>query len=146
MHHKDQLHHKDYLHHKAVKKKSTLKYVWILVAIAIAIAFVVVVAKYALAGTDDSLFSQLPSSDEVYSISKEFVRPTIKSDDPEFSDSEYQFGQKQDSVYVIKSFVEAKDQTGQSQKTTFEITLKYKGGSKTDQNNWAVLNLNENCE
>jgi hypothetical protein len=88
----------------------------------------------------------LPSSDEVYSISKEFVRPTIRADDPEFSDSEYQFGQKNDSTFVIKSYVEVKDQAGQAQKTAFEITLRYKGGPKTDQRNWEVLNLNEDCQ
>jgi len=130
-----------YINEKNNKKKATLKFVWILIVFGI--LFAIIVARFALSGSEEDLFSGAPSSDDVYNIAKEFVKPTLKGATADFSDSQYQFGQKQDSVYVIKSFVETPDGTGSNQRTNFEITLKYKGGLRTEERNWEVLNLNE---
>jgi len=130
-----------YINEKNNKKKATLKFVWILIVFGI--LFAIIVARFALSGSEEDLFSGAPSSDDVYNIAKEFVKPTLKGATADFSDSQYQFGQKQDSVYVIKSFVQTKDNDGEDQKTNFEIILKYKGGSKSEQQNWEVLNLSE---
>lgn len=132
---------KNYLAEKKKKKKSAVGAAWILVIIAI--IFVVIIAKFAFSGSVDEIISGMPSSDDVYAVAKAFVKPTLKSTEADFSDSEYQFGKKEDSVFVIKSYVKTKDNAGEDQKTNFEITLKYKGGAKQDQNSWEVLNLNE---
>jgi len=132
---------KVYLAEKKKKKKSAMKGVVVLVFAAI--AFVAIVIKFALTGSVEDVFTGAPSSTDVYEIAKDFVRPTLKSPDATFSDSAFQFGQTQDSVYVIKSFVETPDGTGSNQRTNFEITLKYKGGLRTEERNWEVLNLNE---
>jgi len=132
---------KSYINVKKQKKKSTIKFVWLLIAFAI--IFIIIVARFALSGDGDDVFSGAPSSGDVYKIAQAFVIPTIKSPSPTFSDSEYQFGQKPDSVYIIKSYVDTKDNSGGDQKINFEITLKFKGGSKSNQQNWDVLNLNE---
>lgn len=132
---------KVYLAEKKKKKKSAMKGVVVLVFAAI--AFVAIVIKFALTGSVEDVFTGAPSSTDVYEIAKDFVRPTLKSPDATFSDSAFQFGQTQDSVYVIKSFVQTKDNDGEDQKTNFEIILKYKGGSKSEQQNWEVLNLSE---
>lgn len=132
---------KDYFADKKNKKKSAVKVVWVLVLMGI--VFVFIVAKFAFSGTFDDVIGGAPTSDDVYSIAKDFVRPTLKAEDADFSDSEYQFGKKEDSVYVIKSVVETKTHSGDVVKTNFEITLKFKGGSKKDQSSWELLNLNE---
>ena len=130
-----------YINEKKEKKTKALKFVWVIVVFAL--LFVVMMVRFALSGADDDIFTSAPSSDDVYAIAKAFVTPTLKSTDPDFSDSQYQFGQKRDSVYIIKSFVEVRDKSGEPQKTNFEIILRYKGGSKSNQQNWEVLNLNE---
>jgi len=132
---------KNYLAEKKKKKKSAVSAAWVLVALAI--VFVIIIAKFAFSGSVDEIISGTPSSDDVYAIAKAFVKPTLKSGGADFSDSEYQFGKKEDSVYVIKSYVKTKDNAGDEQKTNFEITLKYKGGAKQDQKSWELLNLNE---
>jgi hypothetical protein len=130
-----------YLTEKNKKKKATLQFVWILVLFGI--LFVILITRFALSGSQEDIFSGAPSSNDVYEIAKEFVKPTLKGEIADFSDSQYQFGQKPDSVYVIKSFVQTKDNAGEDRKTNFEIILKYKGGSKSAPQNWEVLNLSE---
>lgn len=111
----------------------------VVVLVILALIFIFIVAKFALSGNVEDTFSGAPTHDDVYEIAKEYVRPTLKSSDITFSDSEYQFGKEQDSVYVIKSYV---DLAG-GQRTNFKITLKFHGGAKNEQRNWEVLNLNE---
>ena len=134
---------KDYLTQKKQKKKTAVKAVWFIIVLAI--VFIIVIIKFALSGDMDvtTLFSGMPSSDDVYSVSKQFVLPTLKGTDASFSEDGYQFGKKEDSVFVVKSAVETKTNSGDIQKTNFEITLKFKGGPVSNQNSWQLLNLNE---
>jgi len=132
---------KGYLENKQSNKKSALKYVWILVAFGF--IFILIVLKFALSASNRIVYSGLPNSDEVYAVAKEFITPTIKEPHPSFPDSKYDFAKKDDSVYVIKSYVITKDSSGENLKTDFEITLKYKGGVNTKKSNWELLNLNE---
>jgi hypothetical protein len=126
---------------KAAKKKTAKRYGWMVLLLVL--AFAVIVAKFALAGSLEDIITGMPSSDDVYTVAKDFVRPTLRSTEAQFSDSEYQFGKKADSVYVIKSSVTTKGDGGQEQKTDFEITLKYNGGEKTDQKNWELIDIKE---
>jgi hypothetical protein len=131
----------NYLQDKAVKKKSAVKVVWVLVFFGI--AFAVFLAKIAMSGSI-SLFNGLPDSDAAYTVAKEYITPTILSSNPKFSDSEYKFAKKSDSVYVIKSFYTANDGNGDAVKTNFTITLKYNGGHAESSNSWTMLDLNQN--
>lgn len=128
---------KKYLAEKKKKKKSAMNGVAVLVILALIFAFIV--AKFALTNNVEDTFSGAPTHDDVYEIAKAYVKPTLKSANATFSDSEYEFGKEQDSVYVIKSHA---DLDG-GQRTNFTITLKFKGGAKNDQRNWDVINLNE---
>jgi len=134
---------KNYLAQKKQKKKSAVKAVWVILLLAV--IFIAVIVKFALSGNEDvtTIFSGMPSNDEVYAVSKEFVLPTLKGSGATFSDEGYQFGKKADSVFVIRSVVETKLNSGDMLKTNYEITLRYKGGSADNQSNWDVLNLNE---
>jgi len=132
---------KNYVKDKAVKKKMAKRYAWM--AIVLFIAFAAIIAKFALAGSLEDIVSGMPSSDDVYQIAKDYVRPTLRSPEAQFSDSEYQFGKKADSIYVIRSAVTTKGDGGQEQKTNFEVTLKYNGGDKSDQKNWELINIKE---
>ena len=99
--------------------------------------------KLAQALEGRTLHLRAPTSGDVYSIAKDYVKPTLKATNIDFADSGYQFGQMPDSVYVIKSYVETSNGSGENQRTNFEITLKFKGGAKDEDKNWEVLNLNE---
>ncbi|MBD1392202.1 hypothetical protein [Mucilaginibacter glaciei] len=129
----------NYLEDKKVKKKSALKVVYLLVFFGI--AFAVLLGKFALSGSLN-VFNGLPDSDQAYTIAKGFISPTVLSS-PTYSDSEYKFAKKSDSVYVIKSFYTAKDNGDEPTKTNFTITLKYNGGHAESAQNWTMLNLDK---
>jgi hypothetical protein len=130
----------NYLEDKKVKKKSAVKAVWVLAFLGV--AFAVLLAKFAVSGSMNP-FNGLPDSDAAYTVAKEYIAPTVLSSNVEFSDSEYKFAKKSDSVYVIKSFYTAKDGTGERAKTNFTITLKYNGGHAESGKNWTMLNLDQ---
>jgi len=134
---------KNYLAQKKQKKKSAVKVVWIILALAL--VFIIIVVKFALSGDNDvnTLFTGMPSSNEVYNIAKQFVLPTLKGNGASFSEDGYEYGKKADSIFVIRSVADTKTSDGDLLKTNFEITLKYKGGAVDDESSWEVLNLNE---
>ncbi|WP_374950454.1 hypothetical protein [Mucilaginibacter sp.] len=130
----------DYLKEKEVKKKSAVKVVWLLVVLGV--AFIAVLGKFAFSG-NLNVFNGLPDSDDAYTVAKEYIGPTVLSSNVDFSDSEYKFAKKSDSVYVIKSFYTTKDNSGDKVKTNFTITLKYNGGHAESLKNWTMLNLDQ---
>jgi hypothetical protein len=134
---------KNYLEDKAIKKKSATKALWILLVFSVLAISVVV--KITLTGSlKPDFFKGMPDSDDAYSIAKEFIRPTLKSSSADFSDTKYQFAKTSDSVYVIKSSVISKNESGDKVNTDFKITLKYNGGEISRQKNWTVVDLSEN--
>jgi len=134
---------KDYLAEKERKKKSGLKALWFLLILLLIV--VSMVAKIILTGTlKPDVFTNLPSSDEAYTIAKDFVRPTLKSSSANFEDSKYQFGKTSDSVYVIRSSVITNDANNEKMTTSFKITLKYNGGQPSREKNWTLVDIDEN--
>jgi hypothetical protein len=131
-----------YLKEKADKKKTGNKaLVLFLVLIFIVIS---VVIKITLTGSlKPDFFKGLPGSDDAYAIAKEFIRPTLKSSSANFSDTKYQFGKQSDSVYVIQSSVESRNDSGDKINTEFKIVLKYNGGQVDKQKNWTLIDLNQ---
>jgi hypothetical protein len=134
---------KDYLAEKAKKKKSATKAVWMLLVFSVLI--IAMVVKIQLTGSlKPEFFTGLPSSDDAYTIAKQFIEPTLKSGSNKFEDTKYQFAKTSDSVYVIKSEVHSKDANGGEPITSgFKITLQYKGGQASKIKNWAVLDLSQ---
>ncbi|MGZ3752738.1 MAG: hypothetical protein ACXVB0_21460 [Mucilaginibacter sp.] len=133
---------KNYLHYKAGKKSFATK--GILLLIILAVIFLVILVKFARSGSRVDSVNGSPDSDEAYSIAKEFIKPTIKSTEVYFPESGYQCAQKPDSVYIIKSYAESKGSSGIKNTVTFEITLRFNGGSASDKKSWKVLGLSEN--
>lgn len=131
---------KDYSKAKAAKKKSASKAGWLLAFFVI--IFAVLLGKYALSGYT-GVFSGIPDSDAAYGIARKFIQPTILTAKVDFSDAEYKFAKKSDSVYVIKSFYTEKYDDGETSKTHFTITLKYNGGAGANASNWTMLNLDK---
>ncbi len=132
---------KTYLKEKAIKTSFALKGIGLLIVLAI--IFGVVLIRFALSGRRFDYMKELPDSDEAYSIAKEFVKPTIKSSQIYFPEFEYQCAKKPDSVYIVKSYAEAKNQSGIKNVIPFEITLKYNGGQNSSKKSWTLLNLSE---
>jgi len=134
---------KDYLADKEEKRKSGIKVLWLLLVVFVIIIFLAI--KIALtSSTKSSGFSGLPTSDEAYTVAKEFVRPTLKSTDADFDESHYQFAKTSDSVYVIKSSVELTDENNEKISINFKVTLKFNGGLPTAVKNWALIDMVKN--
>jgi len=131
-----------YLQNNAAKKSFLAK--GGLVLILLALIFVAFIARFALSGSRTDYLNGAPGGDDAYSMAKKFVGPTIKSKQLVFPELGYQCAQKPDSVFIIKSYAEAKDQPGPKSVTTFEITLKFNGGKVADKNNWKVIDVVEN--
>lgn len=134
---------KKYLSQRDQKKKTVVKAIW--ATIALASVLIIIVIKFALSSTYkvNKQFTGMLTSNDVYAVSKQFIIPTLKGTGAQFSEDGYQYNKKADSVFVIRSVVETKNNEGYPLKTTFKITLKYKGGLILDQKNWDVLNLDE---
>lgn len=133
---------KNYLTYKEGKKKFAQKGVVLLIALAI--IFTVVLIRFAISDTQFDFLKDVPDSEDAYFIARQFIKPTIKSASVYFPETGYQCAQKTDSVYIIKSYAESKNQSGVKTVVTFEITIKYNGGKVLSKENWAMLNLSEN--
>ncbi|HEY0245851.1 MAG TPA: hypothetical protein VGC01_09830 [Mucilaginibacter sp.] len=134
---------KNFLDDKAKKKKSGLKALWLLLILLVVI--VAMIVKIVLTGTlKPDTTTGLPTSDDAYTIAKEFIKPTLKSSSADFEDSKYQFGKTSDSVYVIKSSVISKNANNESVTINFKITLKYNGGQASREKNWTLVNIDKN--
>ena|ERR1700743_3825626 len=134
---------KDYLAEKAQKRKTGQKALWLLIILVVVVVSIIV--KITLGDKlKPNVFNGLPTSDEAYTVAKEFIRPTLKSSDADFSDSHYQFAKISDSVYVIKSKVVSSDSKDEKVTLDFKVTLQYKGGEPTRQKNWTLIGIDEN--
>ncbi|MFD0764890.1 hypothetical protein ACFQZI_08490 [Mucilaginibacter lutimaris] len=132
---------KDYLKDKVVKKKSATMAGWLIVLFVI--IFAALLAKFALSGSIKN-FNGLPDSDLAYNVAKQYILPTTLSGNVKFSDSDYKFAKRSDSVYVIKSFYTERHSDGESSRTDFTIELKYNGGAGARMTNWTLVNLDQN--
>ncbi|MFI5163101.1 MAG: hypothetical protein ACHQHN_17605 [Sphingobacteriales bacterium] len=130
-----------YLQNDAAKKSFLKK--GVLVLIMLALIFAAFMARFALSGSRTDFLNGVPHGDDAYVMAKKFIRPTIKASNVVFPESGYQCAQKPDSVFVVKSYAEAKDQPGPKSITPFEITLKFSGGKVQDKNNWKILGIIE---
>ncbi|HEX8024213.1 hypothetical protein [Mucilaginibacter sp.] len=135
-----------YLNEKQHKKKRAMKGVYAIIIVGIAFVFIMI--KFATSGGVSEVlsFSKMPNADDAYKIATEFVTPTIRDGNISFPDDKYQFGKKTDSVFIIKSYVLSKDSRGQTNRTNFEVILKYNGGPKFLKKNWDLVDINETAE
>jgi hypothetical protein len=131
-----------YLQNNAAKKSFLNK--GGLVLTILALIFTVFITRFALSGSRTDFLDGAPRGNDAYSIAKKFIRPTIKSANVAFPESGYQCAQEPDSVFIVKSYAEAKDQPGPKSITSFEITLKFNGGNVEDKKNWKMLGIIEN--
>lgn len=135
-----------YLKEKQHKKKRAMKGVYAMVVAGI--VFIFIMAKFATSGGVSEVlsFSKMPNADDTYKIAMEFVTPTIRNGNISFPDDKYQFGRKSDSVFIIKSYVLSTGGKGETNRTNFEVILKYSGGPKFLKKNWALVDINESSE
>jgi hypothetical protein len=135
-----------YLKEKQLKKKRAMNGVYVIVIVGV--VFVFIMAKFAASGGVSEVlsFSKMPNADDAYKIAIEFVTPTIRDRSISFPDDKYQFGKKTDSVFIIKSYVLSKGSRGETNRTNFEVILKYNGGPKFLKKNWVLVDINETSE
>jgi len=134
---------RNYLTEKEAKRRSTRQGLVFLSMFII--VFVAMIFRLAIrTGTNEGFFDTVPTGDEAYKVAIDFVKPTVKTSEAEFPDSDYQYSKNSDSVYVVQSFYKAPGKEGAGVKTKFAITLRYNGGSSTDAKNWTIENLQAN--
>ncbi|HTD39425.1 MAG TPA: hypothetical protein VK671_02305 [Mucilaginibacter sp.] len=133
---------KSYLTNQAHKKKFAYKLIIFLIIIAIFFTFVLI--RFARSGTNKEIVNNPPKNVDVYVIAKQFVKQNIKTSNIVFPETGYQFDQKTDSTYTIKSYVESKNQSGEKIVTPFVITLKFFGGDALNRNRWKMISLIKN--
>ncbi len=133
---------KEYLSERAERKKVTREAMWVLGIFII--IFILIMARIAMRPSGaDSIFANMPTGAEAFEIAKDYVKPTIKSPDAEFSDGKFAFSKTNDSVYVIKSYFEERNTAGAEVKTNFTAVIKYHGGLAVNDQNWTLVNLVE---
>ncbi len=131
-----------FLQDKAHKQRFFQK--GLIAILALIVIFGVFVVRFALSGSRDEMMNGAPGSDDAYKVAKQFIRPTIKYKNISFPETGYQCAEKPDSIFVVKSYAEAKGQPGSNSITSFEITLKFVGGNIGDKRNWRMLRMSEN--
>lgn len=130
---------KSYVNNQQQKKKFAYKLIIFLIILAISFTFVLI--KLAFSGTNKEVVNNPPRNEDVYTIAKQFVKQNVKTSNIIFPESGYQFDQKTDSTYTIKSYLESKDQSGQKTVTSFVITLQFFGGDALNKNRWKMVSL-----
>lgn len=130
---------KSYVNNQQQKKKFAYKLIIFLIILAISFTFLLI--KLAFSGTNKEVVNNPPRNEDVYAIAKQFVKQNVKASNMIFPESGYQFDQKTDSTYTIKSYLESKDQSGQKAVISFVITLRFFGGDALDKNRWKMVSL-----
>ena len=130
---------KSYFNNQQQKKKFAYKLIILLIVLAV--TFTVALIRLAVSGTNKEVVNNPPKNEDVYFIARQFVKQNVKTSDVVFPETGYQFNQKTDSIYTIKSYLESKDQTGQKTVTSFVITLQFFGGDALNKNRWRMVSL-----
>ncbi len=130
---------KSYVHNQATKKKFAYKLIIFLIILSVFFSGVII--GFALNGNTKRLVNNPPKNEDVYTIAKQFVKQNVKTSNIVFPETGYQFNQKTDSTYIIKSYLESKDQSGQKTVTSFVITLQFFGGDALNRNRWKMVSL-----
>lgn len=131
----------DYLQTKKFKKKTAKNGVWFILVLAA--LFLFTLFKFASSGGIGMLALGPPSSGEVYDMAKQFVKATTRSERVDFPESGFQFAQKTDSIYVVRSIMETTSQNGEKRTLNFKAILQFKGGRHDNMSNWSLLNISE---
>ena len=130
---------KNYANTQQQKKKFAYKLIIFLIVIAV--TFSIVLIRLARSGTGKEVVNNPPKNEDVYTIAKQFVKLDVKIPNAVFPETGYQFNQKSDSTYTIKSYLESKDQKGIKTVTSFVITLQFFGGDALNISRWKMVSL-----
>ena len=130
---------KSYVNNQAIKKKFAYKLIVFLIILAVFFTFVLV--RFARSGTNEEIVNNPPKNEDVYTIAKQFVKQNVKTANIVFPETGYQFDQKTDSTYTIKSYLESKDTRGEKTVTSFVITLQFFGGDALNKKRWKMVSL-----
>ena len=129
-------------YHKEKEAKKKIGSTTLILIVVFAVFFILLIGRFVLSDRKKDVSTGMPTSEDTYKVAKYFITPTLKSS-ADFSDSKFQYAKNADSVYIIKSFYESKNDAGEKVKTNFVITLKYKGGFIDNQRSWELLNLTQ---
>ena len=130
---------KSYVSNQQQKKKFAYKLIIFLIIIAT--TFTVVLIRLARGGATKEIVNNPPKNVDVYTIAKQFVKQEVKNSNISFPETGYQFNQKADSTYTIKSYLESRDQSGHSTVTSFVITLKFLGGDALNKKRGTMVSM-----
>lgn len=130
---------------KRSNRKKSGKGIWIvffLLGVFAVIIFRIAIADFSL--SDFTMANGMPTSNTVYNISQQFVKPTMRSDNIVFASDGYEFAEKGDSVYIIRSYADVSLPNETQSREYFRVVLKYKGGVPSRKSSWEVLDMRSN--
>ncbi|WP_462265455.1 hypothetical protein [Mucilaginibacter sp.] len=107
------------------------------------VAFTILILRFALGSVSADASTGLPDSEATYKAAQQYIRENMRAESLNFSSDGYQYAQKSDSVYVIRTSAELRD--GDVVKSIdYSVLIKYKGGAADNQNSWLLLDISRN--
>lgn len=130
---------KSYITNQQQKKKFAYKLIIFLVILSVFFAGIII--GFALNSNSRQFVNNPPKKVDVYIIAKQFIQQSMKAPKMIFPETGYQFAQKTDSTYTIKSYLELENQSGEKSVTPFVITLRFFGGDALNKKRWKMISL-----
>lgn len=78
---------------------------------------------------------------KAYHVAKKFVEDKLRAPASAVFSEECKYTIQEDSVWIIKSYVDASNALGVKLRHDFGVAMKYKGGTMTDRNNWILIDV-----
>lgn len=85
--------------------------------------------------------SKWAQQERIYYTAKEIVKDHLKSPTSAEFSGKCEVLVSPDSIYFVKSWVDSKNPLGTMMRNNFIVAMKYKGGTMSDRNNWAVIDV-----
>ncbi|OMP76145.1 MULTISPECIES: hypothetical protein [unclassified Chitinophaga] len=93
-------------------------------------------------GSDDEKKDVSKMNSEAFTISKNFVRETLKAPgSADFPTLDFTSDYMGENTYMVKSYVDAQNSFGAKLRTHYVATLKFNGGDWADKSNWTLVDL-----
>lgn len=121
--------------------KSARSALWIMLIVGA--LFCAVIIKFIVSANNSNDSAGLPTQEEAYTVAQHFIKSDSRSGDVTFSNDDYQIAKQSDSVYAIKTEVEAHNNE-ENIKQHFTVKMRYNGGPGENENSWSLLDIHQN--
>jgi hypothetical protein len=78
---------------------------------------------------------------KAFIMAKDFVKAELKAPSTADFESDYKYKKENDSTYSVILEVDSENSFGAKLRSKWLVTLSYRGGDWTDQNNWTLQEI-----